>query len=65
MVFSLPRFFSKSARTFVKPTQIVHRERDRERDRETDRQRQTERERERESERERQRENSVIGQYQL
>ena len=67
MVFSLPRFFSKSARTFVKPTQIVHRERDRETDRQTDRQteRQRERERERESERERQRENSVIGQYQL
>ena len=63
MVFSLPRFFSKSARTFVKPTQIVHRERDRETDRQTERQR--ERERERESERERQRENSVIGQYQL
>ena len=55
MVFSLPRFFSKSARTFVKPTQIVDRERDR----------QTERQRDRESERERQRENSVIGQYQL
>ena len=59
MVFSLPRFFSKSARTFVKPTQIV----DRERDRQTDRHR--DRESERESERERQRENSVIGQYQL
>ena len=53
MVFSLPRFFSKSARTFVKPTQIVDRERDRESERES------------ESERERQRENSVIGQYQL
>ena len=69
MVFSLPRFFSKSARTFVKPTQIVDREREtdrqteRQRDRETERAR--ERERERESERERQRENSVIGQYQL
>ena len=63
MVFSLPRFFSKSARTFVKPTQIVDRERDRQTDRETERQR--DRESERESERERQRENSVIGQYQL
>ena len=61
MVFSLPRFFSKSARTFVKPTQIV----DRERDRETERARERARARERESERERQRENSVIGQYQL
>ena len=61
MVFSLPRFFSKSARTFVKPTQIV----DRERDRETERARERVRARERESERERQRENSVIGQYQL
>ena len=50
MVFSLPRFFSKSARTFVKPTQIVHRERDRETDRQTDRE--TERAREREGERE-------------
>ena len=49
MVFSLPRFFSKSARTFVKPTQIV----DRERDRETERQREREREREREGETER------------
>ena len=47
MVFSLPRFFSKSARTFVKPTQIVHRERDRETDRQTDRQRDRESERER------------------
>ena len=48
MVFSLPRFFSKSARTFVKPTQIV----DRERDRETERAREREREREGETERE-------------
>ena len=48
MVFSLPRFFSKSARTFVKPTQIV----DRERDRETERARERARARERETERE-------------
>ena len=48
MVFSLPRFFSKSARTFVKPTQIVERERERERggqsEREEEREGETERE---------------------
>ena len=52
MVFSLPRFFSKSARTFVKPTQIVHRERERQTDRQTDRAREREGEREGETERE-------------
>ena len=52
MVFSLPRFFSKSARTFVKPTQIVDRERQRDRQRDRESEREREREREGETERE-------------